>query len=472
MDYGILSIIPPILTITLALKTKNVFISLFSGVFLAYLIFAKWSVIEALNTTLYSFVKVLEDNDNVIIIFTVLFLGGLIHLIEISGGISGFVAVMTKKRGMIKSKKSANIFTWILGVLMFTSGTLSSLVVGSVSRPINDAMKVPHEKAAFIVHTTSTPVCVLIPLSGWGASMIGYMTSAGVNPADATKMLVETIPLNFYAIIAVLSVLFFAITGKDFGPMKKAEQRANETGLLDDPKSNPDVRPIDESILNVEGGKAINLIVPILTLITVILTVLIITGKGNLIEGSGMTAILWGVVVSNVVAATMYVSQKRFTITQVLDEIFKGSGSMLSMAMVLIFAFSMGSVIKELDTGGYLANLFESFLTPGLLPALTFLMAAIISFATGTSLGTMAITMVIALPMAASMGEVNASLVAAAVIGGSIFGDHSSPISDTTIMCSSTTGCNVMDHVKTQLPYCLVFAAISFVLYLVAGLIL
>lgn len=471
MDYGFFCVLPPILTIVLALITKNVFIALFLGIFFSHFIFFNWHPILALDGTLQALIRVFEDNDNTIIIIVCMLLGGLIFVIEHSGGIAGFVKLMTSQKGLIKSKRGANLFTWILGLFIFTSGTLSTLVVGSVSRPINDALKVPHEKSAFIVHTTSTPVCVLIPLSGWGASMMGYLQSAGISTDDSAKILVQSIPLNFYCLIAVFSVLFFAFSGKDFGLMKKAEQRALTTGQLDDPASNPITEPVDTEVLTIGKPLARNLLIPIATLIATIIVVLLVTGQGNPIDGNGMKAILWGVFVALFIAGALYVSQKTFSFQEYLGLVFKGSGDMLSIGAILMFAFAMGSMVKELGTGLYMAEMFKSFLNPAVLPALIFIMAALISFSTGTSLGTMAITMVIAIPMANTL-DVNIPLTAAAVFGGSIFGDHTSPISDTTIMTCSTTGCNVIDHVRSQLPYALTFAAITVVIYLIFGFFL
>lgn len=472
-NYGFISVVPPVITIILALITRNVFVSLFSGVFLSFMIFTAGNVFSAVGGTLNSFINVFQDGDNTIVIYSILMLGALIYLIEKSGGIAGFVDFMVKKKGIIRSKKAANVFTWLMGLLVFTSGTLSTLVVGSVSRPLNDAMKVPHEKAAFLVHTTSTPVCVLIPLSGWMASMLGYLQSAGVDGAQSTAILVKSLPLNFYCILAVAAALICSLIGFDFGPMKKAELRAAQTGLLDDPHSNPSAVPMEEdmSALNQGVAKARNLIVPILVLIATIVTVMMVTGKGNLLDGSGMQAILWGPFVALLSAAALYISQKTYTINTFLEDMFVGAGHMLSVAFILIFAYAMGGVVKQLGTGQYLADVFSNFLSPGLLPALIFLMACLISFSTGTSLGTMAITMVIAVPMAGALG-VNIPLVASAVWGGSIFGDHASPISDTTVMACSTTGCNVIDHVKSQIPYCLCFAAATVVYYIVCGFVM
>ncbi len=473
MEYGILSILPPIFTIILAIYTKNVFIALFLGVFLGNFVIHGWDFFIALNSTLNGFISIFESHSNTIVIASILLIGALIYIIERSGGIEGFVEVMVRKKGLIKSKRAAGIFTWLMGVFVFTSGTLSTLVVGSVTRPINDALKVPHEKSSFIVHTTSTPVCVLLPLSGWGASMIGYLTSGGVPEAEATTVLVQSIGLNFYCIIAVFGTLLLTIFRKDFGPMKKAELRAEATGQLDEPSSiaakseNLDT----EILIDTDKPLARNLLLPIGTLIAVIITVLLITGKGNLLKGDGMNALLWGVFVSLVVAGILCISQKIYNLNQFIEVMFKGAGGMLSISMILVFGFAMGGVVKQLGTGLYLSSVFERFLTPGLLPALVFIMACLISFATGTSMGTMAITSVIALPMAYNLG-VSIPLVASAVFGGSIFGDHSSPISDTTIMSCSTTGCNIIDHVKSQVPYCLVAAAATIVLYVIFGFVL
>jgi len=470
MEYGFLSVLPPVLTIVLAVVSKNVFVSLFIGVFLGQMIISGWHLAAALDNTLYGFINTFQSSSNTITIASILLIGAIIYIIECSGGIEGFVEIIVKKRGIIGSKRAANIFTWLLGVVVFTSGSLSCMVVGSVSRPVNDALKVPHEKAAFLVHTTSTPVCVLLPLSGWGASLIGYLTSGGVPEETATAVMVQTIGLNFYCIIEVAAALILAICQKDFGPMKKAEERAASTGLLDEPGSGIGLE-MQESAGSGAKPRVINLLLPIGVLIATIVIVLFVSGGGNLLEGEGMRALLWGVFTSLITIWILCLCEGLYTLNQLVDVTFKGAGGMLSIAMILVFGFTMGTVVGELGTGLYLSSIFESMLTPALLPALVFVMACMISLATGTSMGTMAITSVIALPMAMTLG-VNVPLTAAAVFGGSIFGDHASPVSDTTIMSCSTTGCNIIDHVKTQAPYCAAFALASLVLYVIFGFIM
>lgn len=469
MEYGFLSLVPPLLTIILALWTKNVFVSLLVGIMTGSFVLNAFAPLVSVNAGIYSIIDSMSQG-NTLIIGAILITGAVIHLIERSGGIDGFVNVVVKNKGLIKSKRGANLFTWGLGLAVFTSGTLSCMVTGAVARPVNDALKVPHEKSAFIVHTTSTPWCVLFPFSGWLASMAGYLVSGGVPEGESVAVLFRSIFLNFYCILAVVLTLVLALIQKDFGPMAKAEKRAAETGLLDDPAH---IRADDEKTVAVSGVKprACNLLVPIGVLIAVVFATLLVTGNGDITKGAGLQALIWAVVAALISIIVMTVAEKAFTLEQAISEMFRGMGHMLPIGFVLLFGFTMGTVVKSLDTGSYLSYLFQKMLTPALLPALTFLIAVLISFATGTSMGTMAIMAVIALPMASQMG-VSIPLVAGALFGGSIFGDHCSPISDTTIMTCSTTGCDIIDHVKTQAPYCIVIAAVSFLMYVVFGFVM
>ena len=468
MEYGFLSIIPPLLTIVLALVTKNVFLSLFIGIMTGSFVLNCFAPLASINAGLYSIVDSMSQG-NTIIIASCLIVGAVIHLMERSGGIDGFVNVVVKNKGLIKSKRGANLFTWILGLAVFTSGSLSCMVTGAVSRPVNDALKVPHEKSAFLVHTTSTPWCVLFPFSGWLASMAGYLISGGVSESESVSMLFTSLPFNFYCILAIVLTFLVSVLQKDVGPMREAEKRAAETGLLDDARHTAKAEV--EAVTSGVKARACNLLAPIGILIVVMFATLLITGNGNIMNGAGMQALLWSVVASLLTIIIMTVVQKVFTMEEAINEMFKGMSHMLPIAFILLFGFTMGTVVKGLDTGSYLSSLFQQFLTPALLPALTFLIAVLLSFATGTSMGTMAIMAVLALPMAFDMG-ISIPLVAGAMFGGSIFGDHASPISDTTIMTCATTGCDIIDHVKTQFPYCAGMAVISFVMYVIFGFVM
>ena len=470
MQYGFWSVVPPILTIVLALVTKNVFFSLLIGIFASSMVLCGGSPLTGLNDTFYSFIHTFESSGNTITLISFLLIGALIYLIEKSGGVEGFTEVMLKKRALIKTKRGANIFTWLLGIIIFTSGSLSCMVTGSVSRPFNDALKVPHEKSAFIVHATSTPWCVLFPLSGWLAALAGYLTSGGVPENEAISVLLRSIPLNFYCILAVFGTLAVSLFGINIGPMRKAEERADKTGALDNPGRGGTLTEETTSPSKAKP-RVLNMLLPMGVLIATILAVLTITGKGNPTQGAGMQSLLWGCILAVFTICILCVAQKLFSVDEVINEMFKGMGTMLPVAGILLFGFTMGNLVKDLDTGNYLTSVFMGVLSPALLPALSFLLCMLLSFATGTSMGTMAIMSVICLPMAISMG-ISIPLVAGAVFGGSIFGDHASPISDTTIMSCATTGCDIIDHVKTQMPYVLIFAAISLVLYVVLGFVM
>lgn len=470
MQYGFWSVAPPLLTIVLALVTKNVFISLLIGIFTSSMVLCGGAPLTGLNDTFYSFIHTFESSGNTITLISFLLIGALIYLIEKSGGVEGFTEVMLKKRALIKTKRGASIFTWLLGIIIFTSGSLSCMVTGSVSRPFNDALKVPHEKSAFIVHATSTPWCVLFPLSGWLAALAGYLTSGGVPENEAISVLLRSIPLNFYCILAVFGTLAVSLFGINIGPMRKAEERADKTGALDNPGRGGTLTEETTSPSKAKP-RVLNMLLPMGVLIATILAVLTITGKGNPTQGAGMQSLLWGCILAVFTICILCVAQKLFSVDEVINEMFKGMGTMLPVAGILLFGFTMGNLVKDLDTGNYLTSVFTGVLSPALLPALSFLLCMLLSFATGTSMGTMAIMSVICLPMAISMG-ISIPLVAGAVFGGAIFGDHASPISDTTIMSCATTGCDIIDHVKTQMPYVLIFAAISLVLYVVLGFVM
>ena len=205
-------------------------LNLLIGIFVGSMVLCSGALLAGLNETFYSFIHTFESNSNTIVLASFLLIGALIYLIEKSGGIDGFTEVMLKKLALIKSKRGANLFTWLLGIIIFTSGSLSCMVTGSISRPFNDALKVPHEKSAFIIHATSTPWCVLFPLSGWLAAMTGYLTSGGVAEGGAISVLLKSIPLNFYCIHAMFGTLAVCLFNINIGPMRKAEERAEKSG--------------------------------------------------------------------------------------------------------------------------------------------------------------------------------------------------------------------------------------------------
>ncbi|RKY52332.1 MAG: sodium:solute symporter [Candidatus Neomarinimicrobiota bacterium] len=468
--FGWVSILPPLVAIILAIKTRQVFISLSIGIWIGCTVITHWNPISGLAATLNSFVNVFHDADNTRIILFSAMVGSLIALTQRSGGVNGFVNFLFDRK-WIKDRKSAQLLAWIIGIVIFIESSIKILIVGAICRPLFDKLKISREKLAYIADSTSAPICMLIPLNAWGAFVIGLLAAQGIE--EPTTALLKSIPMNFYSIIAVLMVLFIALSKLDFGAMKKAENRVVKEGKL---LRDGAVPLMDETIVEmkpVEEKKhlARNMVVPVVIMSIAMPIALIITGKGDITHGSGSTAVFWSVTLAIAVAGVMYRFQKLMSIKEIMDMILKGAGGMISLALLMMLAFSLGNTCRELGTGIYVSKITSSFLNPGLVPALVFAVSAFVAFSTGTSFGTFALMIPLAIPFVNTL-SVNLPLVVSAVLGGGVFGDHCSPISDTTMVASMASACDHIDHVNTQLPYALISAGLAFVLYIVAGFVI
>lgn len=467
---GWVSILPPLVAIILAIKTRQVFISLAVGIWIGWTIISHWNPISGLAATLNSFVNVFQDADNTRIILFSAMVGSLIALTQRSGGVNGFVNFLLDRK-WIKDRRSAQLLAWIIGVVIFIESSIKILIVGAICRPLFDKLKISREKLAYIADSTSAPICMLIPLNAWGAFVIGLLVSQGI--AEPTKALLQSIPMNFYSIVAVFMVLLIALFKLDIGAMKKAENRVVKEGKL---LRDGAVPLMDETVIEmhpIEEKKhlARNLVVPVVIMSIAMPIALIITGKGDITHGSGSTAVFWSVMLAIAVAGVMYRFQRLMSMKEIMDMILKGAGGMISLALLMMLAFSLGNTCRGLGTGVYVAKVTSSFLNPGLVPALVFAVSAFIAFSTGTSFGTFALMIPLAIPLVNTL-DVNLPLVVSAVLGGGVFGDHCSPISDTTMVASMASACDHIDHVNTQLPYALISAGMAFVLYVVLGFII
>ena len=465
----ILAITPTILTVVLAFITKNVNYSLLVGLYTGCLVLTNFNILKAVNVVIDHITGVFASGGNITTMMAILLLGGMIRLLEKSGGVNGFVNFLTRSTNIINSKKKADLLSWLLGVIVFVSANMSSLIVGAVSKPINDRFRTSHEKFAFITHAGSCPVCVLLPLSSWGAYMISLPDGVGV--PNASGVMLQSIPLCIYVILAVFAVPIMIILGIDFGPMKKAEFRAEQYGQLDDPSSKAaDEQDISE-MMDEKTASAWVLVLPILSMIVVTVFGMYVTGNGNILEGAGMRSFLWGVLSGIFLGMVMIKAKSLLSFSEMNNHVYKGFESMIPIIIILVYALALGSIVKELKTGELLAEAFVGILNPALLPVIVFGIAMLISFSTGSSWGTWAVMMPLVVPMATAM-DVNLALIAATIWSGGTFGDQSSPISDTTVVVSAATGCNIIDHIKTQLPYTLAFAGISAVAFFLMGMVL
>jgi tetracycline resistance efflux pump len=468
--YGWLSILPPLFAIFLAIKTKQVYISLFLGIWLGWTIINSWNPLSGLIQSVNVLVFVFKDADNTRVVLFSAMIGAIITFTQYSGGMEGFVNWVTG-RGIVRSRKSAGLLAWFLGFIIFIESSICVLVSGAVCRPLFDKLKISREKLSYILDSTSAPKCILIPLNAWGAFVIGLLATQGVE--NPVKFLVSSMPFNFYAIFALLLVIGVVLTGKDLGPMKKAERRVMyENKILRD-----GAEPlVSTEVVMLEAKKgvpkrAINMILPVATMILMMPVVLLITGKGNLMEGSGSTSVLWAVISGLVVGAVAYGAQKIMNSKEITDMFMKGVGGLIPLASLMILAFAIGDTCDALGTGPFVAQAAKSTLPPGVIPTVIFLVSCFIAFSTGTSWGTFAIMIPIAVPMINIIG-LHPGLIIAAVLGGGVFGDHCSPISDTTIISSMASAADHIDHVRTQLPYALTAASISLPFYLIFGFIL
>jgi Na+/H+ antiporter NhaC len=467
-DYGWLSVLPPLLAILLAIKTRQVYLSLFLGIVLGWIIIANGSVIEGFKYSIESIVNVFADAGNTKVIIFCALIGALITLTQANGGMQGFVDLI-QKRKIVTSRKRATVFSFFIGCVVFIESSISCLVTGTIFHPIFEKFKISREKLAYICDTTSSPICILIPLNAWGAYVVSLLEKEKLS--DPVSLFLSTIPLNFYAILSVLFAGFIAFSFKDFGTMKKAEKRSLDLGKTIADGAVPMISEEVSSIKAKKGipHKSLNMIIPISVMIIMMPVSLFITGNGDLTAGSGSTSVLWSVLTAIIVAGLISLLRKLLDLKEVMDLTLKGISGLVPLAILMVFAFSIGDTCRTLGTGPYVASLSKEFLSPQLIAPIIFVTAAFISFSTGTSWGTFAIMIPIAIPTAL-FAEVSLPLSIAAVLSGSVFGDHCSPISDTTIVSSMAAACDHIDHVRTQLPYALTMAFLACVLFFVAGM--
>ena len=462
------SILPPIIAIALAIWTKQVILSLFAGIWMGFTLMSGFNPLTGVTAGIDGLINVFTDaGDSRVVVFTLL-VGSLIATIEHSGGVRGFVHFLETRR-WVHNRVRAQVLAWATGLVIFVESNITLLVAGSVSRPLFDRYKISREKLAYLIDATSAPVCVMIPLNAWGAVIIGLVASTGVE--NALQVFIASIPYNFYAIVAIVLAAVVIWKNIDIGPMKKAEERTQNGDILW-PGALPmvDISAEHEAEDDGEVPSAALMVVPILTMVFMMPVGLYITGNGNLIEGSGSVSVLWAVIAAILVCWIMILANGGSSINELMRIFMKGAAALLPIATILLFALALGDVAQMLGTGVYVAGVVGGTIPGPLLAPLIFIVSAFIAFSVGSSWGTFAIMIPIAIPIATTLGF-PVPLFLGAAISGAIFGDHASPISDTTVVASMASATDHIDHVRTQLPYALVAASIAAVFFLIAGLV-
>ena len=506
--FGIWGLIPPILTITLAFITKDVVVSLFLGIIVGALIVAGGNPFVAILNLTDLMADVLSDGWNIRIFLFCALLGGLVGMLSRTGSAHAFGLWARKK---LHSPKTSLLLAWFCGLIIFIDDYFNSLAVGTVMRPIADKNKVSRAKLAWVLDSTAAPVCILVPISSWVITVMSIVKgSEGFDTFGITEFsfFIKAVPYNIYAILTLIMVVTIILTNRDFGPMKRS-QRLAEEGKLFNPAFG-DAPGEVEIVTSGRAGKAkvIDMLLPIIILIASALIMFPVTTYLATIDGESITTLgqaaasmtlgdafnntdasmaLWyAVIITVVFTYVYYLCRGLFKIKEASEALINGIKSMVPALVILVMAWSIGTIIKSSpeDGGLGLAAFLSEVVVGGgfplaLVPAIVFILSALIAFATGTSWGTFAIMIPIVMPiavgLAASKGfgdaaSLNATLICvSAVLGGAVFGDHASPISDTTILSSTGAGCPHLEHVATQLPYAMTVAACSFIGFLVGG---
>jgi len=463
------SVIPPLLAIGLAIATRQVILSLSIGLWMGAWLLGSGNPLVAIPQAIDAVINVFTDpGDTRVLVFT-LVIGGLIATIEKLGGVRGFIHLLQEKKWVTGSGR-AQWLAFGTGVVVFIESNITLLIAGAISRPLFDRYRVSREKLAYIIDATSAPICVLIPLNAWGAVIVSLVASSGIeNPID---VFIGAILLNFYAIFVVLVCALVIWSDFDIGPMRAAQKRTAEGKFLW-----PNATPmVDPSLIEAEQSRqpqdsAKLMLLPVLALVLSMPLGLFITGEGDLTAGSGSTSVLWAVLIALGTAWAIVLGSRRATLETLMRLFLKGAGGLLPVAMILLFSLALGDVANALGTGVFVAQLAQETIPSALLLPLLFLLSAFIAFSIGSSWGTFAIMIPLAMQIVAAL-DMHASVFLAAVLSGAVFGDHASPISDTTVVASMAAATDHIDHVRTQLPYALISAGLATVAFFVSGLVL
>lgn len=475
---GWLSILPPLIAVALALFTKEVFSSLLIGILSGALIYTiglgqDYTIVATVQNAFSVMVNKVDFN---IIIFCSL-LGSLVYVIAMAGGSIAYGEWATKR---IKGRKSSLLSTSLLGAFIFIDDYFNCLTVGTVMRPITDKYRISRAKLAYIIDSTAAPVCIIAPISSWAAAVGSNLKSTGSFDSEM-EAFIATIPWNFYALLCIIMVIMVSLGHFDFGPMRRAELEAMKHGNADSPSSEHD----NIDVVTDKGG-VLDMLVPIFSLIVFATLALLYVGGywgsdpqyhsigaafGNTSAGP---ALVLGSFAALVVAFVMFVGRRLLTLKQFMTGVLKGVQAMIPANLILVMAWAISGVCRDLlGTPQFIASLVQedAGLVGNFLPAIIFVIAAFLSFSTGTAWGTFGILIPIVVVIAESIDPTGGLIVItlSATLAGSVFGDHCSPISDTTILSSAGAGCVHIEHVSTQLPYALVVASSALVGYIVAG---
>lgn len=475
-NYGLWSLVPPILAIVLCIVLTEALISLIIAVLVGTTILNSGNIWVGLENTANIMIEQVADSWNASIILFFFVVGGLMGMIFFSGGGQAFLESISKKAN---NSKMAQIFAWLGGIVVFIDDYANSAFIGNLFRPLSDKYYVSREKLAYIVDSTAAPVSSIFLISTWIGYQVGLIGDSLPEGYDVSPyfLWLKSIPFNFYSILAIVMVGIVAYTGRDFGPMLKAEHRARTTHQLWAEGARPLAGTSELKVAKNASNNSINLWIPIILLIVLSFYFMWTSGGGSSAESfsqaisdaDSMFSIFLATLIAFFVAIIMYLVQRIATVAEMMDSFLNGAQMMVYATLILVSAWSIKAVCDDLGTAPYIVNTLEGVLSPMVLPILTFLVSSFIALCTGTSWGTMGIVVPIVIPLGISVGA-PLPIVISSVLTGAVMGDHCSPISDTTVMSSTFSGSDHIDHVRTQFPYALTVTFVAVICYLLAGI--
>ena len=474
MEYGFWSLMPPIVAILLAFLLKDAILALMIAVILGCFVMAGWNPADAFNSVLSSIVGVFSDRWSVIVAICIALAFGMSKLIQDSGSGRSLVHWLTVEKQLIKTKRGTCLLTWLIGVILYLNASLSMMLTGVIMKPFNDSMKVSHEKQCLMIKTSGHAACGVVPFGQWGGMLLGLISGMGV--ANASAMVFQVVALNFYGIIVIVTQFLMAIFGWNFFGIKKAEERADKYGYLDAPdtaeyKASLENKKEETAQPDHKDGHPLLVLIPMLATMVIAIIYIYFSGDGDFMNADVIGGLFWGMSLSSILLIALTTITKVFSFADTMNIFIKGMGNAMQVLIILVFALALGDLISTMETGVFLASIFGEIMNVQLLPAVLFVITCIIGFATGSCLGTASTMVPIAISWAIAAGA-NLPLTIAAAWSGAFFGDETSPISDSTYMVTGIIGCNVYNHIKTMIPYGLVWAGMALICFLVAGFVM
>ncbi|HGP2369221.1 TPA: Na+/H+ antiporter NhaC family protein [Salmonella enterica] len=467
-DYGIWTIITPMVTIILAIFTRQVILSLLTGAFVGYAVIHH-SIILGVNGTLNGIIEVFSSSGNARTVVFMVMIGGIMRLIVITGGVRKLVQFLSEKNDFITNKKSVQLLAMVVTSLIFIESSINQLIAGASTKNLARRYKVSPEKMSYIIQTSCVSVCSSVMINGWGAAMmgvIGVQIAQGYLTGEPFEILASAMVWNIMAWFSLASVLFYILSGFSWGAMKKSE--VNVENSLTENEQEEFEEEVESVIEHPACNSLLNFFIPVLSTVLMVPIVLYITGNGQLSRGSGSMSVYSGVMFGTFVSFVWFRLRGILNVESFFRELYIGYASMVKISSVMVLAFLMGHISGELNTGQYIASITSGVIPSGFSVSFIFLIAAVMSLATGTSWGTFAIMIPIGVQLGVSLGIAPHFMIGSA-IAGSIFGDMTSPISSDAIVASMATNCDHIEHIRTQLPYALVTGFFAFIVYLIVG---